>query len=474
MSYKQRITMHADVSFVLSLFAGFLIGLFAPFELYLSNKYSFFFSGEEMLIFAIPIFVGITVGGTILLQVLSAFNQTLYKYITSILFSILVFLYFQGNFDQTEYGVWDGSKIVWDKYVVQEIIWLIILIICVITVLFMAYKFELTRLKRIIKYVSVCMILLQLFTLSTLLITKGGIKKDPEYLAIEDGENEFSKEENIILLILDSYDGMMLTRIIDEDYSGYYSEILRDFTFYPDTAGAYSYTNLAIPHIITGQKYYNDMTYGDYLNKAYSNSMLLGRLKDNGWRIGIYSEALFPENDAVQDIIDNSRQIKRTVSSHVRLAKYIYGFVGFRYLPQPIKRYFVFYPSDMEAQIGDNEGGYTLFDQTNDHFERVMHESEAVNDIKNFKILHIYGAHPPYHLKDDNTYSETETSEKEVCKANLELADAFLDKLREIGAYDNSTIIICADHGVLQSRQNPLFMIKYKTITKEVKQCFMI
>ncbi len=462
MKFRQRISKNLDLSLALSVFAGFMAGIFAPLELYLSNKDSFFFSGEDILVFAMPIFVAGVVLGVVVLQIFSIINISVYKYLTSAVFAVLLFVYLQGNFDRADYGVWDGTDILWENYAVQKVIWWIILLICIIAVLLIAYRVEYSKYKRIIKSISICIVLLQLLTLGMLLSTNGGLKKEPEYLAIEDGENEFSKEENVILLILDSYDGTMLPQILSEDNEGYYWEILRDFTFYPDTAGVYSYTNLAIPHIITGEKYYNDMTYGEYLEEAYSQSKLLNKLDEAGWQIGIYSEALFPQDEELTKKIYNSRKIKRTVSSHVRLAKYLYEFIGFRYLPQPFKKAFVFYPEDMEAQIGDNEGGYTLFDQTNEHFERLMSDSTADSDCKCFKVLHLFGAHPPYHLNANNEYSETETTEEEVCKANLELVNAFLNKLREIEAYENSTIIICADHGVMQSRQNPLFMIKYK------------
>ncbi len=456
-----------DLSLTISLFAGFMMGLFAPMELYLSNKYSFFFSGRDILVFAVPVFCAIFIFGAVILQTISVISDVVYDYVVTIAFALLVFVYVQGNFDRTDYGVWDGSNIDWGNYVKEKYLWMTALLLILVGSVIIVHIFERTRINAIIKGVAVCIILVQIVTLGTLIITKGGIDKDPEYLAVEDGEDEFSDERNIIILVLDSYDGIALSQIIEEDEDGYYTDILSDFTFYPDTSGVYSYTNLAIPHIITGEKYYNDMPYGEYLKKAYSGSKLLSELQNSGWKIGIYSETMFPEEDDLPKIIDNCRLVKKTVTSHVRLAEYIYRFVAFRYLPQPLKRLFVFYPDDIESKIGDNEDGYILFGQTNDHFAEVMQNAKTVNSGKCFKLLHIFGAHPPYHLNADNTYSAEETTQLDVCKANLELVDSFLNKLRSIGAYDNSTIIICSDHGVLQKRQNPMFLIKYQEDEKE-------
>ncbi len=452
-----------------SILISFTLCIFAPFEVYLAGKEGFFFSGYDIIGFSTLFFAFVTIAFLCIFLILAYFNKPLEKYVRAVCFGVIISLYLQGNYDLTDYGVWDGEDINWSDYIASKYIWLAVFAICIIAVIMIARRMEERKYNRLLKIVSVSLILIQTVTLITLLITNKGLDKKPEYAAIEEGECEFSADENLIVLILDSYDSMMLSEIIDHDENDHYSDILSDFVFYPDTVGAYSFTNLALPQIITGEKYYNDVTYGEYLDRAYDNSDTLKKLSESGWNIGLYTDSTFPQNSDVTEQIENCRLIKKTVTSHRRLAGYVYRIIGFRYLPQPLKKYCI-YQEDLESEIGSNTGGYTLFGTTNTEFKRVYESSNVNRKGKEFRLIHIFGAHPPYYVISDETGIKEETTEVEVCRDNLELVDEFLDKLREIGAYDNSTIIICADHGVMQLRQAPLFLIK----AREVKSHKMI
>ena len=445
--------------FSVSILIGFMFCIFAPLEVYMAGKDGFFFSGIDVLPFSVLLFIVVTTVLTILATVIVHINDRIGRYVVTISFGLAVAFYLQGNYDTTDYGVWDGTSIDWNVFLYSKYLWWIVFVLCILLSLLAVKRIEKDKLSKIMTVSSFCLILVQAVTLMTLLISHNGLKKEPEYVAIEDGEGEFSAGENLIVLILDSYDSMMLTEILGDDEAGYYKGILSDFVFYQDTAGVYSFTNLAVPHIVTGKKYYNDMTYGEYLSNAYHDSELLNYLTDNDWNIGLYTDSAFPKDGIIAGNVQNCKRIDRTVTSHRRLMEYMYRLIGFRYLPQPLKKYCV-YDGDIESQIGSNAQGYTLFGSMNKTFKRVYGEAKISGQDKVFKLIHIFGAHPPYYANADESETEIEASELDVCKDNLELVDGFLDKLREIGAYDNSTIIICADHGVMQLRQSPLFLIK--------------
>ena len=452
---------------VFSIFTGFTICIFAPFEVYLSGKEGFFFSGRDIIAFSGLLFVSLTVILYLVLLLISKLNNIVGDYSLALCFGLVIAFYLQGNFDFTDYGVWNGSDIDWNCFVISKYIWIVIFVICILASVLAVKKLGIVSFNKTISIISILIILLQTLTIITLLFAKNGLNKEPEYVAVEIGECEFSSEENLIILVLDSYDSMMLTEILNKDEDGYYAGILSDFVFYPDTVGTYSFTNLAVPHMITGNKYYNDMTYGEYLNEAYDSAKILNSLFEKGWDIGLYTDSTFPNNSKMNNRIENCKLIKRTVTSHRRLAGYMYRIIGFRYVPQPFKRYFV-YTEDIESEIGGNDQDFILFGTMNNTFKRALKKAEADRSNRVFKLIHIYGAHPPYYANADESETKEATTELEVCKDNLELVDEFLDKLREIGAYDNSTIIICADHGVMQHRQAPLFMIKGRNAKHEL------
>ena len=198
------IIRNIDLSLSVSLLAGFMFGVFAPYEIYLSNKEAFFFSGREMIAFSVLLFCVIFTFGTALFQLISLINQRVYCYFIAFVFSLLIFMYLQGNYDRTDYGAWDGSDINWTDFGKERVIWTIILFLCVITAVFLIKWVKYNRVKKCIKSVIAFVLAIQVITLISLLILKGGIDRASEYLAIEDGENEFSSSvstsPNIIIL----------------------------------------------------------------------------------------------------------------------------------------------------------------------------------------------------------------------------------------------------------------------------------
>ena len=75
----------------------------------------------------------------------------------------------------------------------------------------------------------------------------------------------------------------------------------------------------------------------------------------------------------------------------------------------------------------------------------------------------------PFHFdRDVNEISTDEGSYAQNVQASITIVEAYLNKLREAGVYDDSAIIVLADHGYpgseetdgLLGRSNPLLLIK--------------
>ena len=80
-----------------------------------------------------------------------------------------------------------------------------------------------------------------------------------------------------------------------------------------------------------------------------------------------------------------------------------------------------------------------------------------------FQFLHIEGGHYPWNMNKDFETIEEGTYEEKVESA-LTVIEKFLNRIKESGQYDNSVIIILADHGNngydSAGRQNPVLYIK--------------
>ena len=76
------------------------------------------------------------------------------------------------------------------------------------------------------------------------------------------------------------------------------------------------------------------------------------------------------------------------------------------------------------------------------------------------------GGHVPF-LYDADLNAVGDSSYTETLEANIRVIGQFLDKLIQSDLYDNSVIIVMADHGFdpqnevsAYDRQNPLFLVK--------------
>lgn len=147
----------------------------------------------------------------------------------------------------------------------------------------------------------------------------------------------------------------------------------------------------------------------------------------------------------------------------------MYKLVGFRYLPQPLKKYCWFYPDDMRTSLECAKGkGIEIYGIDNFVFYDQIPTMTSKKEKKVFQLYHIDGTHPPFTTTKDFTINPAKIKDfgkvgiYDEARGMMILIDAFLEELREKGTYDNSTIILMADHGYLDLRQSPLLMIKGK------------
>ena len=154
-------------------------------------------------------------------------------------------------------------------------------------------------------------------------------------------------------------------------------------------------------------------------------------------------------------------------------AKYIL----YKYLPFELKWAAKTNTLDFNKTKGSDSGIYVaLNDVVYDHLKN--DELNKVDD-KIFSFIHVVGAHPPFVYNKDVERQPEGTYEDGV-NSSIALTKAYLEKLRENGVYDNSVIIVMADHGngegeTTIERSNPILYIKgidekhdYKKSSKKV------
>lgn len=436
---------------------AFMISVFGPMEVYLSNKGYFFFPGTDMLGMIMVVFALIITISFGVLGVSQVIGDVFYKVIYGMFIGGIIGLYIQGNWDITDYGAWNGSDIEWTDFRVQFIgfalMWIVLFILCV----FLSCK-KYDIFKKASQYICGFILLILLYTLIVLLVRNSGLGKDEEYIATTDHELQLSSSQNMIILVVDTFDGTAFNDIITNNPE--YSDIFGGFTFYRDTMSAYTSTDMSIPMIMTGNDYRNDITYGEYLCSSYSDSELMQWLSENEWGIGVYTDMLVPQNNDELGI-ENLHKLLRVSSDRVTLMRYMYDIILFRYLPQPLKRYFTFYPDNLKTELCTfASSDYNVYTEDNLLFEDAVKYISAKRPEGVFQLIHIDGSHPPFYYTSDLVLSDNETSYEEECEGIIKLINQFIAGLKDKGVYDNTVILIMGDHGYYNSRQNPLLLVK--------------
>ncbi len=380
------------------------------------------------------------------------------------LFGLSLCLYVQGNFINADYGVLDGRMIDWSQYLGREIkdaaLWLAIL---ALPVVIMFIKPNIGR--KCIQYGSYLLLAIQLSAVMIMLIVNNGgqgtagIKKT----LTTEGLDEISENRNVIVFVLDTFDQDYFDEINQNDER--YIEPLDGFVYFRNVTCMYPTTAGSLPYMLTGQINRNEMPLREYIREAFKKTDYYDLLSENGYSIGIYTDPLFVETDKGNRLICNYSESRPIVSSYAGLTKTLYQFAAFRFFPDALKR-FVWLYSD-EFNKWKKSGSFDnkeLFSDDNAWYYNWLRSNplKIQKDGNRYSVIHLNGPHPPFTLNEN---LETVTDGSADCisesKACLAIVYEYMAQLTKLGVYDNSLIIITADHGRTDELfTNPVLLIK--------------
>ncbi|MCD7964931.1 MAG: hypothetical protein LUG90_04065, partial [Clostridiaceae bacterium] len=189
---------------------------------------------------------------------------------------------------------------------------------------------------------------------------------------------------------------------------------------------------------------------------------------ESGYDIGIYTDSLFISPEEV-NIISNIKSGKEAkdlegINRPSGLMKLFYKMVAFKYLPHYAKPYFLTYTGDLDLYKRND-----VYTPNNDflYYDMLKKQGIKTQEKNIFKFTHLLGVHPPY-LMNSNIEKVNESTALEQSTGVIKIIKTLFDDLKKQNIYDNSTIIVMADHGDYSEKgQNPLFMIKDHGSNKE-------
>ncbi|WP_250986462.1 sulfatase-like hydrolase/transferase [Methanoculleus oceani] len=448
MTIKERIqnTLSDPGKRAPSIGAAFLLSLtvlfFGPSYMYYGNilEIPYFYSDMIWIFLAYSL-----AAAAIISAILLILKGTIHQRAVALVSALGLLFWIQGHVLVWDYGVLDGREIIWNDYLLNGIIDSAVWIAVLGVALFKAPS--------IYKHIAVASVLL-------LLVQGGGLAAEvyqapdePEWKSYAIGYDdttmfEFSKEQNVVILVLDAFRSDIFQEIIDENDE--YREMFDGFIYYRNAAGGYPHTDASIPLILTGEYYDNSIPRSEFVKTTFSNNSIPQTLMKNGYRVDLYpllQHTIYQSKEVASNIgISERGQVDR-VTDAMKGTIELQHLTLFRYMPHFLKSHFHFMPF-----VGTNRGDSTPHDLA--FYNTLISEFNVSSEEKTFKFYHNVGPHGPLNLNADLHYEDlpfNETGYKEQAKASLKISGELVKQLKEHDIYEDSLIIIVGDHGALSA-----------------------
>lgn len=429
----------------LSLALSFMIFMYAPMELYFENKTEYWFDIRHLFPICLMMFSVMFAVSVLFMLVVGLIHEKLYHIVTALYLILYLCTYVQGNYLVSDLPPLDGSLVPWDLYDYQRK-YCIILWVVVAAAILLIWKFARTKgLLGCAKWLPAGITAVLAFTLVVVGITNHGFDRKLSIAASTDYELEMSTDRNFVIMVVDTVDGGKLEQMLGERPE--YSEAMKDFTYYGNAMSMYPYTYFSVPYILSGDRFECDEYIDDYMIRAYGNAPLLDKLEGEGYRLGLY-EADMPLTDECMYRFENIKDVDTEFTSVVDFIKVQMRLVGLKYAPYDLKKRCLVLPEEIPAlrkQVNDIE--YAQFDYSNMQlYADLQNKGITYTDDKCFRFIHIEGAHVPFRYNENLEIAEN--SDYETCmEATMKVVMAYVQALKDSGVYDNTAIVITADHG---------------------------
>ena len=361
-------------------------------------------------------------------------------------------------------NILDGSTI---NFSVSNIISSIFFVLLIIGLaIFGVKKYGFSNVIDISKYiVGIIFIMLSSATIVTLLTTPKVLeKKEHIGIATNKNFNDFSTDKNFIIFVMDEVNSQDFFETMNNSK---YINTFENFTYYPDTMGTYSNTANSIPFILTGIWNKNTELYDDYSKKAYKHSFLFNELKSKNYDLAMYEEDFKMDYEEEKEL-SNIEHIKRKINPFL-FFKEETKYINYKYLPYFLKKFvnintFKLSADKLELNYLNNKNSDYYNCYNKDVYNSIVSKNINKTNKKQFKFIHIEGAHLPFNMDENLNLIGHGTYEQKII-ASIKVFDAFVNRLKENNMFDNSIIIVLADHGLTESttalgRQNPVFLVK--------------
>jgi Sulfatase len=423
------------------------IFIFIPFYIYKGNvdeyDLSFFDLFQALLIPSVLLSFILIVIGLLL-------RENAYRRFLSLLFVFALLLWLQGNILVWDYGLLNGESIIWNtlgwRGWIDGAVWALLLVI--------GYMYR-DKIVRVAALASTVLLVLQLVAVTWYSINHTSLwTRQSREVIPPKGIFEFSSSQNVIHIILDGFQSSVFKEILTKDYE-HYAGSLDGFVYFDNTLGSFPTTYMSIVAILTGANYQNQIPMAKYKEAALNGKNIVNALHENG-----YGVDFVPLGPYKPKYYSNSYQIPSLYSDgfsktyyKIYSAAYLLDLALFREMPHFIKKY-IYNDQKWFLKCFVKKKTLPEFQSIADKnfFNDLIQKSEIKRKEPVYKFIHFAITHSPLVMNKQGEYLGGPlpvTLDNFVNQDQFGLDEfiKFINRLKALGIYDSSLIILQADHG---------------------------
>ena len=465
---KKQLLLNFFTSFLL----GFMILIFGPAEIFFANITEFeFLYGEFAGYMAILFLVSVL----LLTAVLTIMPEKIHRIVLSVIFGIslagyLQIMFLNKNLDLLGVNP-NGYQVQTFRWIGNMVIWLAVIAVVIALAIL---KKEIW--KKLVLYLASFLICIQVVALVSLLATA----PQEAYKRLQgsdrlSGEDQYtvSANENIIVFVLDYFSSLYLQQMLEVYPDG--ADCLHDFTYYSNADCTYYGTFPSLAHMLTGCEVDPAVSIDEWCRSIWENESTVDfyrELKDNNYKANVYttdSNVLTSANgckilrDKISNVTDEPREVSVDTSL---LIKTLVKMSCYRMAPDVLKQQF--YTNVSEYSLIVEDLGEGILQTNSDFYAKLKEQGLKADKSSNYFIVqHLIGTHE-FNTDENGNYRE-KTSVEETARGCMTIMEAYLNQLKELGVYDDATIIITADHGGCDKEDlQVIYFVKTPRETHEV------
>ena len=389
------------------------------------------------------------------------------------IFGLDLDMYFQLNFLNGSLGLLDGTEknVNITGNIINFILWIVIFTMpFVLFFVFKRYR------SKVIMFVCGTLCFMQITSLVILIAQSPNSvfdRKSSHYYLSANDQFTISADKNIIIFAIDAYSNSYL----DELFEAYpeVKGIIKDFTYYSNADCHYEGSVYSINYLASGTEWDPTISINKWCQTAWNNEKndrFYSRLKEQGYIFNLYSTQLSGlSNDAQINAMGKVANLVEDECDFLLNNEMMFNlFMNaslYRVMPNIYKDKFEFTASKYQSAYivisKDNKAiDYNMKLSNADFYKELKSKGLKTDDTKNYYILlHLDGVHGPYSV-NENCESVSESTLLETERGCWRYIEEYINQLKELGVYDNTTIIITADHGKHHDYYDaqPIFFIK--------------